>query len=485
MGVQWVSLHLYTPYPLKYLTFTRLTWAVLPFKSRVNPLRMVKNPAVQNRVLRLAGVYFSFFFLPIVSSGAMLLLQVLCLSQTAAQSLQKSLEEIAAQHDLVGGALVVFCDTGTLHSHYFGQAILEENRLVGEHTLFRVASVSKLVTAVAIMQQVERNQLQLDSDISTVLGFPVRNPNFPAQPITPRMLLSHTSSFLDGPSYDSFLTATYQEFPVPSIREILLQTGRFYDDQLFQSVLPGSYFHYSNLNYVLLGTILEKITGERFDRYCQRHVFEPLKSRASFNVQELVEPENLAVLYRKNGQEWLPQVDYQIGLLKKDSTLISYVPGTNAGRLGPQGGMRISASDLAKFLQCLFASRPGGTSLLLPATVDQMVSEQWRFTGGNGNTQDGLFQSWGLGVHRINAPDGKDQVLPGSSRMIGHAGEAYGLVSDAYYDPERRVGLVFITNGAGAGYATGKNAAFYSVEEAVFKAIEAFGKLGSCTSAKE
>jgi CubicO group peptidase (beta-lactamase class C family) len=199
----------------------------------------------------------------------------------------------------------------------------------------------------------------------------------------------------------------------------------------------------------------------------------------------LVEPENLAVLYRKNGQEWLPQVDYHIGHLKKDTTLNSYVPGTNAGRLGPQGGMRISASDLARFLQCLFASRPGGTSLLLAATVDQMVSEQWRFTGENGNTQDGLFQSWGLGVHRINAPDGKDQVLSGSSGMIGHAGEAYGLVSDAYFDPERKVGLVFITNGAGAGYATGKNSAFYSVEEAVFKVIEAFGELDSCTSDKE
>jgi hypothetical protein len=69
--------------------------------------------------------------------------------------------------------------------------------------------------------------------------------------------------------------------------------------------------------------------------------------------------------------------------------------------------------------------------------------------------------------------------------MIGHAGEAYGLVSDAYFDPERKVGLVFITNGAGAGYATGKNSAFYSVEEAVFKVIEAFGELDSCTSDKE
>lgn len=402
-----------------------------------------------------------------------------------AQSFEKEIDKIANEHDLMGGALVVFCDTGILHSHYFGRAILEENRLVGEHTLFRVASISKLVTAVAIMQQVERNKLQLDSDISTVLGFPIRNPNFPAQAITPRMLLSHTASFVDGPSYDSFLTATYREDSVPDIREILLQTGRFYDHQLYHSALPGSYFHYSNLNYVLLGTILEKITGERFDRYCQRSVFGPLKILASFNVQELVQPENLAVLYRKNGLEWLPQVDYLKGNLEKDTTLLSYVPGTNAGRLGPQGGMRISAFDLAKLFQCLFASKSGDSSLLLAASVNQMVSEQWRFTGENGNTQEGLFLSWGLGVHRIRSTPGKDQVLPGSGWMIGHAGEAYGLVSSAYYDPERKVGLVFITNGSGVGYATGKNSAFYSVEEAVFRVIEAFGELDSCTSDTE
>lgn len=64
--------------------------------------------------------------------------------------------------------------------------------------------------------------------------------------------------------------------------------------------------------------------------------------------------------------------------------------------------------------------------------------------------------------------------------MQGHTGEAYGLISDAYFDTTRRVGLVFITNGCGKGYTTSSTSAFYTVEEEIFNAIESYGNLDNC-----
>lgn len=399
---------------------------------------------------------------------------------TFCQSLPSAIDRIAHQYDLMGGAVVVFCDSGILHSHYFGIADLATHRTVNENTLFRVASISKVITAVAALQLVEQNLVQLDADISDHLGFTVRNPRFPDIPITTRMLLSHTSSLQDSPTYPSFLDATLQEQLTPDLQELLLPNNRFFHHDQFHATQPGSFFQYSNLNYVLIGTLIERITGIRFDHYCQQHIFQPLQIKASFNVQELPNPSNLAVLYRKIDSNWIPQADHYPVITTPTSNLTNYRPGTNAARLGPQGGLRISAIDLSTVFRALLAPSKNHPPLLHPSSTKELLSNQWTYQGANGNTHEGLFLSWGLGVHRITSMPGKDQVLPGSPTMVGHPGEAYGLLSDAYYDPERKIGFIFITNGSGSGYQTSPTSAFYTVEQELFQAIEQFGDTNSC-----
>jgi len=413
-------------------------------------------------------------YLLLVGSFVALTLTTFC------QSLPYTIDRIARQNNLIGGAVVVFCDSGILQSHHFGIADLSNNRAVNENTLFRVASISKVITAVAAVQLVEQNLIQLDADISDHLGFSVRNPHYPEIPITTRMLLSHTSSLQDGPTYPSFLDATLQEQPAPDLRDLLLPNNRFFHHEQFHTAQPGTYFQYSNLNFVIIGTLIERITGERFDHYCQQHIFQPLQIKASFNVQELPTPSNLAVLYRKIDSNWIPQADHNPVTATPTSDLTNYRLGTNAARLGPQGGLRISAIDLATIFRALLAPSKNHPPLLNPSNTKELLSNQWTYQGTNGNTHEGLFLSWGLGVHRITSTPGKDQVLPGSHAMIGHPGEAYGLVSDAYYDPKRKVGFIFITNGSGSGYQTSLTSAFYTVEQEVFQAIEQFGGINSC-----
>ncbi|MFZ4479959.1 MAG: serine hydrolase domain-containing protein, partial [Rhodoferax sp.] len=224
-------------------------------------------------------------------------------------------------------------------------------------TLFRVASISKLVTAIGAMQLVEQKRLDLDADISQYLGFRVRNPNFPHAVISARMLLNHTSSLRDA--------AGYSFAPEQSLQSVLDPNGDNYGAgqqwapaSPVSDRAPGRYFDYVNLNWGVLGTVMEAASGQRFDHYMKRAVLEPLRIPGNFNAEALSASEirNLAVLYRKRSKEvwhgsgpWVAQADdYQGQLPVPRPGLELYRPGRNATPFSPQGGLRITAIGLAR-----------------------------------------------------------------------------------------------------------------------------------------
>ena len=201
----------------------------------------------------------------------------------------------------MGMSVVVFCENGITQNIALGKADWSRNIDMTTDTKYRIASISKTITAIAAMQLVEQNLLDLDEDISNILGYDVKNPNHPNVAITPRMLLSHTSTIIDGTNYSSFLGATVNDNPVPNLSTILTVGGAYYVASLFNNTTPGTYFNYSNLNYVVLGTLIEKVSNQRFDAYCKQFIFEPLNLDASFNVNDLQDINELAVVYRKPG----------------------------------------------------------------------------------------------------------------------------------------------------------------------------------------
>lgn len=399
-----------------------------------------------------------------------------------AQTLSDEFNVISDNNDMMGGTLVVFCENGIIENISIGKSDFSRNINSSINTKYRIASISKTITAIAVMQLVEQNLLDLDADINTILGYSVQNPNHPTIPITSRMLLSHTSTIIDGTTYSSFLDATVNNNPILNLSELLNATGSYYTSGQFNNTLPGTYFNYSNINYVILGTIVEKISNTRFDIYCKQNISIPLGIDASFNVNDLVDIDQLAVLYRKPSGIWTPQADNYEGLQPVFDNLNGYIPGTNGGRFGPQGSFRCSGQDLAKLFIVLMNNGDfNGDTLLSESSCNAMVANEWTFNGNNGNNYYGLFRSWGLGIHRITSTPGNDIALPGSISMFGHAGEAYGLVSDAYFEPIRKVGFIFINNGVGIGYQTNNNSIFYSIEQEIFAAIENYGNIISCT----
>ncbi|MFN5821169.1 MAG: serine hydrolase domain-containing protein, partial [Novosphingobium sp.] len=153
-----------------------------------------------------------------------------------------------------------------------GLADRTTGRAVTADSPVRIASISKLVTALGVMRLVDQGKLDLDRDVSDYLGWRLRNPAFPDRPITLAMLLSHRSSLIDGGElYLIPLGVTLRE---------RLTDPRVWDAQH----APGSdWFHYTNLNFPVVASVMERVTGERFDVAMSRLVLKPLKLDACFN----------------------------------------------------------------------------------------------------------------------------------------------------------------------------------------------------------
>ncbi|MCW5899853.1 MAG: beta-lactamase family protein [Flavobacteriales bacterium] len=385
------------------------------------------------------------------------------------QTLPMDLMAIATQRGLIGMSVVATCGDQVTDVVHHGSRRLSPALPVTDDTRFRIASISKLVTAMGLMKLHEQGAFSLDDDVSPALGFTFRNPSHPNTPITYRMLLSHRASLQDGTGYANFLTATYNNAPPPPISQLVVPGGSWYTANMWRTEAPGSYFTYSNATYGIVGTLIEAHSGQRFDAYMRQHILLPMGIEGSFNIQDLDDIGQLATLYRNN----IAQADNFGGVMPPAPNLSGYIIGSNGLYFAPQGGLRCSALELAQVLRLMHGEGTvDGVTILQPGTYATMVANEWQWNGTNGDNYYGLFRSWGLGAHRITATPGGDVVLPGIL-MLGHAGEAYGLISDLYLEPATGFGLVFITNGytPGNNYTFGVNSAFYRVEEEVFAAL--------------
>lgn len=387
-----------------------------------------------------------------------------------AQSLDEQLATIANNYQLIGMSVVEVCKGNIVFGKGYGLADFDDGLPITDSTLYRIASISKSVTATALMILYDQGLFSLDDDIDDYLGYAVRNWHYPDDPITFRMLLSHTSTIVDGSKYDYFLNATYNQHPPPPVSAYLTSGGPYYTSNIFLNKKPGTYFSYSNSNFGLIATLIEKISGVRFDVFCKQNIFDPLGMTASFNIQDIPNISNVAVLYRYVGNNWVPQADNYNGVMPPPLDLSQYIIGNNGFIFSPQGGLRTSANDLAKFM--LMHAGKGtynGVTILQTTTAQLMHATQWAYNGTNGNDYYGLFKAWGLGIHITTNAANSDIVFPGR-KMLGHPGEAYGLISDMYFDSLKN-GVIFITNGCKNGYVIGPSSAFYTVEQSVFDAV--------------
>ncbi len=371
--------------------------------------------------------------------------------------------------NVLGLGAIVFKEGEEIYGGFFGRRHIAPDKPVERNTRFRIASVSKIFTMIGVMQAVERGLIDLDVDVSRYLGFRLRNPHFPDEPITARMLASHTSTLRDGDRYSLP--------PDCSLEEFFLPEGAHF------ATVDKNYFEYCNLNYGVLGTMLERVSGERFDRYMKANVLEPLELRADYVVGNLdgKSYEALGALYRKNGAAWTAQVDdYEaqpapetISIDGRCYNLKDYRVGSNATIFSPAGGLRISFEELSHFLRMILN---GGVykkrRLLRAESLEKMMMPQWIYDGANGDPYDVMF-NYGLGVYGIEG-DGRARLCRTRAvDLIGHGGEAYGLISGLYFERGTRNGAAFMINGTALPLekATGAIGSHYIWEERVMEPV--------------
>ncbi len=439
----------------------------------------------------------------LLSFGAWLLAACSVMPSTTSRAqLDQRLQNLqsSATHPLASLAVLAVRDRQVVYQHAFGYRQLNEVNNGPPATTdmrYRIASISKLITALGALRLVELGKLELDKDISEYMGYTLRNPHFPNDVITVRMLMSHTSSLRDEGGY-------YWESK-HALKEALLPGGSLYGkgEMWASQAKPGAYFSYANLPWGVLATVMERVSGERFDRLMTRLVFAPLGldggfHPADFSPAQLV---NLATLYRKrsevNGMDvwdsagpWVPQVDDYSKNKPAPRADASYTAGSNGTAFSPQGGARLSVRELGTvMLMLLNNGQHQGRTFLKKATIDEMLKVQWRSNeqGGDGSNGDvnyeggqALFNAWGLGAQHFVDKSGKNLgdrlVARGGYTATGHLGEAYGLTAAFVFNREQKNGLIYLHSGTGFDPDTnpGRYSALYRHEEEILDALYEF-----------
>ena len=334
-----------------------------------------------------------------------------------------------------------------------GLADKETGRPVEANDPVRIASISKLIMALAVMRLADEGKVDLDRDVSDYLGWRVRSPYDPDSKVTLAQLMTHRAGLSGTADYIIPLGTSLQaRFDDPASWRDLGPPVALTKEMLFGPPDPDA-FAYSNLGAPLVATVLEAASGERFDRLVERLVFKPLGVKACLNwIGCGPDMEVRAVtLYRDTGEVAkdshadLPPACTIPVAEGQACDLDAYVPGTNASIFSPQGGVRIGMVDLAKIGQALFDLQYGDPDgFLKPGSGQRLM---WSLAGGETGHTD-FFCVYGLHLQLIEAPGSAcsdDKLFGDGIPRFGHSGEAYGLQSGLWIDPKGGTGFGYFT----------------------------------------
>ncbi len=306
-------------------------------------------------------------------------------------------------------SVLIFKEGTILYEHYFGDANLQQNIPLAENHPFLLASISKVITATALLQLYEAGQFSLDDNINDYLPFSVNIPN-QSTDITFRMLLTHTSAIADGSAIDD--QYYYGEDPAITLRyfleNYLVPGGEFYNAyENFYNFEPGSRYEYSNEGNALIGLLVEEISGMDFNAYCKQHIFTPLAMNNShWRLDEITG--TIVQPYDYTGGQYQPIEHY---------TFTDY----------PNGGLRSTGNDLFKFLSAFVQGGiSNGYQLLSESTIDAMITPQIPSIDKE------------VGLHLF--------LMDPGNNLWGHDGGEQGVSTIMAFNPDTKIGAIILTN---------------------------------------
>lgn len=287
------------------------------------------------------------------------------------------------------GAVLVADGDKIIYQNAIGYADINNQQKNSIHTRFQLASLSKVFTAVAIMQLVEKNNIQLDDPIKKYL------PTFPYPDITIRQILSHTSGLPDF--NEVYREKSKHALNNSDIIPALIQFGPL-------PTKPGAVWHYSSMGYALLANLVEKISGQSFPEYIQKFICKPAGMLHSYvHSPYIVHPDSLrAVNY----------LSHATGPLTSDDSIRTVLESPWQTIVGP-GLMVSSAEDLFLFSEALFANK-----ILNAATQEEMYTVVELPDGNNVKLEHApLYQALGWGV----------DIDQSTGKIVSHNGGSMGI----------------------------------------------------------
>jgi len=358
-------------------------------------------------------------------------------AQAQPEKAEAAIRTIMEETKVMGLSVAVVKNNQIIYTHSFGLKDAETNTPLTDDCMFRIASISKSFSATAMMQLAEAKKLSIDEDMSKLVGFPIRNPKYPETVITLRMVLSHRSSINDSQGY----------FTLDAINPAKNPNWT----KCYNEYEPGTGYQYCNLNYNMAGTIIEKISGERFDQYIKHHILDPLQLYAGYCVDSL-DRSRFATIYEYNGDsaKFIPS---PAAYAPRSKEIAAYTMGYTTPVFSPTGGMKISATDLARYM--IMHSKQGkynGKRIISRKSAREIqtpLSEK---------------ENYGLALLKT------DKLIAGKT-MTGHTGSAYGLYSVMFFQPKEKFGFVVISNGCHPAYSDGFNTVMRKTVNSLYEAF--------------
>ena len=329
----------------------------------------------------------------------------------ASEMLVRFIEHEMADKDLPALSIALVDDQEIVWSKGFGFANPKDKTPVTDETIYRVGSVSKLFTDIAIMQLVEQGKVDLDAPVTRYLpDFRPRN-QF-GKNITLRQLMSHRSGLVREPPVGNYFETTE-----PSLAQTIASlnhTALVY--------APESRTKYSNAAIATVGYVLERTQGEPFARYLKRSVLDPLGlERSSFEpTPEITKDLAKAYMWTIDGRVFEAPT-FELGM-------------------SPAGSMYTTVTDMGRFMSALFAGGRGAKGQMLkPSSIGEMWTPQFAPAG----------QKTGYGIgFGIGELEGR--------RTVGHGGAIYGFATTLKAMPDDKLGVVVVTTKDSANAVTNR-----------------------------
>jgi len=389
------------------------------------------------------------------------------------------IESTMETHLIPGLSISIVKNNDIVWEKQLGYANIMNNILVDENTMFILSSISKTITATALLQLFEDGLFDIDDDIDNYLPFVVNHPDYPLVPITFKMLLTHVSGIKDNWGVMSYYDGDSELELGYYLEQYLTPGGEFYgSNSNFTNSMPGTSYSYSNIGAALIGYLVEEISNQSFNNYCNENIFEPLEmDNAFWFLSEINNLNQVASPYQVTGgtgnscyiigcgiyDESNPCfcdfacIDYEDCCSDYEEVCGEDGTGSSPGNLTeyehygysdyPSGQLRATSNNLAKFMSVYMNDGIySGLRILESETIELIKIIHYPLV----NSMQGLMWYY------------KNQ---NGRTLFGHNGGDIGSSTDMFISFSDNLGVVLLTN-------SNNHNAMIEIESAVFNFAE-------------